>query len=102
MREVRTELCISDTVVLLLELLEIKISSMYSWILASSSDVNLHLFSAACSGCDGGGTELLFPFDDVGGDKHEGGMEPVVIPSGNFRVRTFRPGRGQPSTMING
>lgn len=58
------------------------ISSSCSWILASSSDVNRHLFSAACAGC----CDALhfFPFDDVGEDRHEAGMEPVVIPLGNF------------------
>lgn len=69
----------SDGAVLLLVLLGMKISSMCSWILASSSDVNLHLFSAACCGA-----ELLVRFDDVGELKHEVGMEPVVSPSGNF------------------
>lgn len=78
----KMQLRVSDGVVLLLELLGMRISSRCSWILASSSDVNLHLFSAARDACCG--TELFLRFDDVGEDKHEVGMEPVVIPSGNF------------------
>lgn len=78
----KLELCVSDSVALLLELLGMSISSSCSWILANSSDVNRHLFSAACDGCCS--TELFFTFDDVGEDRHEVGMEPVVSPSGNF------------------
>ena len=70
------------------------ISSSCSWILVSSSDVNLHLFSAACDGCCCG-TELFFPFSDVGEDRQEVGMDPVVIPSGNFCAMTLRPRRGK-------
>lgn len=89
----------SDSAVLLSELLGMRISSRCSWILASSSSVNLHLFSAACDGCCG--TELFFLFDEVGEAKHEVGMEPVVIPSGNFWAITLRPGRGQRNDTEN-
>lgn len=67
------------------------ISSSCSWILLSSSDENRHLFSAACCCCCW--TELFFPFMDMGEDRHEAGMAPVVIPSGNFWAITLRPER---------
>jgi len=66
-----------------------RISSSWSWIFVSSSDVNRHLFSAACPGCCG--TEHFLSFDDLGDDRQEAGMEPVVIPLGNFRAITLRP-----------
>lgn len=70
-----------------------RLSSSCSWILDSSSDVNLHLFTAAgvcCSWCCC--MELFLDFDDGGTARHEVGIEPVTIPSGNFLQSTLRPG----------
>lgn len=83
---------VSGSVVLLLGLLGMRISSSWSWILDSSSEVNLHLLSAACDGCCD--AALFFTFSDGGEDRQEAGMEPVVNPSGNFWAITLRPGRG--------
>lgn len=62
-------------------------SSRWCSILPRSSEVNRHFFSAGVC-C---GTDRLRPPGPDGDGRQEMGMEPVVIPSGNFWATTFNP-----------
>lgn len=87
-----------ESVLLLLVLLGMRTSSSCSWILDSSSAVNLHLLSAACAVCCGC-REPFFLLSEVGEGRQDAGMAPVVRPSGNFCAITLRPRGSRQSRM---
>lgn len=78
-------------------------SSKWSSILLRSSEVNRHFFSAGWGVCCG--ADRLRPPGPVGDGRQEIGMEPVVIPSGNFWTTTFNPcwedGEGHRPMLFN-